>query len=176
MKKDLLKHFDDLEAKRDQLIKLVQNIPDSRLLQQPAEGKWSVFETMAHVMAAEEMSLLYLRKKIQSTKLEKPEGLKQKWNWLLVKLVFLFDIKFKAPDIVLPKKEYNNLMVIDKRWTVVRSQIREVIEQLSEEELEKTLWKHAIAGKLNLYHMVQFFEIHYDRHYRQIVDTLHKSS
>lgn len=172
MSSTLEKDFQQLETERKQLFTDLKKHSDELLNKKPAPEKWSVAEVIAHLITAEEMSLKYLSKKIQDTAKEQPEGLKHKWRWLLVRIVFAFDIKFKAPEIVEPKSGYQTLADLDTHWTNIRSQTLQVLQKLSAEERNKTLWKHAIAGKMNLHHMVQFFGTHYARHKKQIERTL----
>ena len=168
----LEKQFMQLETERKELFNRLKNYNDDALNKQPAAGKWSVAEVIAHLITAEEMSLKYLSKKVQDTSKAEKEGLKNKWRWLLVQIVFTFDIKFKAPEIVEPKLGYQSLANLEMHWGKVRAQTLEVLSKLSDDELNKELWKHAIAGKMNLHHMVQFFGVHYHRHLKQIDRTL----
>ena len=166
------KQFTQLEDERKQLFSELKNYDDDLLNKKPAPGKWSVAEVIAHLITAEEMSLKYLMKKTQDTSLAKPEGLKNKWRWLLVKIVFSANLKYKAPEIVEPKSDYESLANLETHWTKVRLQTLSVLTKLSDDELNKELWKHAVAGKMNLHHMVQFFGIHFRRHRKQIERTL----
>lgn len=168
----LEKEFLKLEDEREKFFNELKNYDDDLLNKQPAPSKWSVAEVIAHLITAEEMSLKYLSKKIQDTSKEKPETLKSKYRWLLVQIVFTFNIKFKAPEIVEPKMGYQSLATLEAKWSDVRNQTLQVLQKLSDEEVNKTLWKHAIAGKMNLQHMVQFFGMHYNRHKKQIERTL----
>ena len=173
MNAQLEKEFLALETERKNLFADLKKYGDDILNKQPAPGKWSVAEVIAHLITAEEMSLKYLMKKAQDTSRAQPEGFKNKWRWLLVQIVFTFDIKFKAPEIVEPKLGYQSLENLEMHWNQVRTQTFSVLNGLSDEELNKELWKHAIAGKMNLHHMVQFFGVHYRRHKKQIERTLH---
>ena len=172
MNAQLEKQFLQLEEERKNLFSELKSYSDEIINKKPAPEKWSVAEIMTHLITAEEMSLKYLSKKIQDTSREKPEGLKNKWRWLLVLIVFNFDIKFKAPEIVEPKLGYQSLADLETKWSAVRNQTLQVLQKLSDEEVNKTLWKHALAGKLNLDHMVKFFAVHYNRHKKQIDRTL----
>lgn len=172
MNAQLQSNFNRLEANRKALFAGLQQYPDDLLNKKPSEHAWSVAEVIGHLLTAEEMSLAYLKKKVQDTSSAKPEGFKQKWRWLLVQIVFTFDIKFKAPDVVTPKMGYTTLAELDKRWTETRSQTAAILNTLSDKELNSQLWKHAVAGKLNLHHMVAFFGVHFNRHKKQIARTL----
>lgn len=172
MNAQLEKQFLQLEEERKDLFNELKNYSDDIINKKPSPEKWSVAEVIAHLITAEEMSLKYLSKKIQDTSKEKPEVFKHKYRWLLVQIVFTFNIKFKAPEIVEPKMGYQTLADLGTKWNDVRNQTLRVLQKLSDEEVNKTLWKHAIAGKMNLHHMVQFFGVHYHRHVKQIHRTL----
>lgn len=172
MNAQLQKQFLQLEEERKNLFNELKNYSDDLINKKPSPEKWSVAEVIAHLITAEEMSLKYLSKKIQDTSKENPETLKSKYRWLLVQIVFTFNIKFKAPEIVEPKMGYQSLAALETKWSHIRNQTLQVLQKLSDEEVNKTLWKHAIAGKMNLHHMVQFFGVHYKRHKKQIDRTL----
>jgi uncharacterized damage-inducible protein DinB len=161
-----------LEADRKKLFDDLKKHSDELLNKKPRPEAWSVAEVIAHVMAAEGYSLKYLQKKVQNTAESGNEGLKQKWRWLLVRGVFTFDIKFTAPEIVEPKIGFTTLAELDKQWSSTRKETATILSNLSDAEVNKMLWKHAVAGKMNLHHMVQFFGIHYNRHKKQIDRTL----
>ncbi len=172
MNAQLKKQFRQLEHERKKLFVELKNYSDDIINKKPAPDKWSVAQVIAHLITAEEMSLKYLMKKSQDTSREGKEGLKHKWRWLLVQIVFTFNIKFKAPEIVVPKSAYQSLAHLEMQWQQVREQTLNKLQELSEEQTHKTLWRHAIAGKMNLYHMVQFFGMHSRRHQKQIERTL----
>ena len=172
MNTQIEKQFKQLEQERKNLFNELKNYSDEVINKKPAPEKWSVAEVIAHLITAEEMSLKYLSKKIQDTSKEKPEGFKHKYRWILVQIVFNFNIKFKAPEIVEPKMGYQSLANLETKWSDIRNQTLQLLQKLSDDEVNKTLWKHAIAGKLNLHHMVQFFGVHYNRHKKQIERTL----
>ncbi|MCX6198785.1 MAG: DinB family protein [Bacteroidetes bacterium] len=172
MNAQLEKQFLQLEEERKTLFSDLKNYTDDIINKKPSSEKWSVAEVIVHLITAEEMSLKYLSKKIQDTSKESEESFKNKYRWLLVKLVFAFNIKFKAPEIVEPKMGYQSLADLETKWSNVRNQTLSVLQKLSDEETNKTLWKHALAGKMNLHHMVQFFGVHYNRHKKQIERTV----
>lgn len=168
----LQKQFEKIEANRKSLLAELKNYSDETINKKPSPEAWSVSEVITHLITAEEASLKYLQRKLQDTSKSEKEGLKHKWRWLLINVVFTFNIPFKAPDIVAPKSGYRTLAELETKWETLRGEIYTVLAQLPESEAQKDLWKHAVAGKLNLYHMVQFFGIHFNRHRKQINKTL----
>lgn len=161
-----------MEEERKNLFSDLKKYPDDLLNKKPKPEAWSVAEVISHLMTAEEMSLKYLQKKLQDTSKARKEGLKHKWRWFLVQAVFTFDIKFKAPEIVKPNPAFASLSDLEKSWAATRSQILQLLMKLDDADLKKDLWKHAVTGKMNLHHMVEFFGIHFRRHKKQINRTL----
>ncbi len=172
MNVQLQKQFNQLEEDRKKLFNELKSHSDDVINKKPSPEKWSAAEVIAHLITAEEMSLKYLSKKIRDTSKENSEGFKHKYRWLLVQIVFNFNIKFKAPEIVEPKMGYQSLANLEAKWSDVRNQTLQILQKLNDAEVNKTLWKHALAGKMNLHHMVQFFGVHYNRHKKQIERTL----
>lgn len=172
MNASLNQQFNQLETERKNLFNELKYYTDETLNKKPSPEAWSAAEVVAHLVAAEELSLKYLQKKTLDTSREQSEGFKNKWRWLLVKIVFAVPLKFKAPEAVEPKIGYQSLNDLEAQWTNIRSQTLELLQRLTDKELNKTLWKHASAGKLNLHHMIQFFGIHFRRHKKQIERTL----
>lgn len=164
--------YEQIELNRKNLFAELKTYSDETLNKKPSAEAWSVSEVIAHLITAEEMSLKYLQKKLQDSSKAQQEGLKHKWRWLLINVVFTFNIPFKAPEVVAPKLGYQTLADLDTKWGGIRSEIHAILEKLPESEVKKDLWKHAVAGKMNLYHMVEFFGIHFGRHRGQIARTL----
>ena len=172
MNTQLEKNFTELETERKNLFSDLKKYSDEIINKKPSAQAWSIAEVIAHIILAEEYSLKYLQKKTLNTAESGNEGFKQKWRWLLIQIVFAFNIKFKAPEIVEPKIPFTTLAELETRWSNNRNAIAKILNTLSDEEVNKTLWKHALAGKMNLHHMVQFFGVHYYRHKKQIERTL----
>lgn len=170
------KEFEKLEAQRESVFELLKGMDDNTLNKIPSPGAWSVATVIRHLIAAESMSLQYLRKKTQDTSRSAGTGVKHELKMLQVKAVFAFDIKFKAPDLVNPEVKFETAAELRNEWAALRNETAQLLEKLSEEELKKEIWKHAIAGKLNAHQMLRFFGLHTGRHISQIKKTLRKVS
>ena len=54
--------FNSLEEDRKNLLATVRNLSTEKQLHAP-EGKWSIHQILAHIIAAEKLSVMYLNKK-----------------------------------------------------------------------------------------------------------------
>ncbi len=172
MNQDLQTKFDALEKDRKKLFDSLQSLNTDELNAKPDEKSWSVATTIRHLILAEEMSLRYLSKKTVDTSKAANTGLKNVWRMLLIKGVFFFDIKFKAPAIVNPEVSAETLEQLEQSWSAIRADTYKILAKLSEADTQKELWKHALAGKLNVQQMLNFFALHASRHTAQIERTV----
>lgn len=161
-----------METEHKALFKELHNYPDDLLNKKPSPDAWSVAQVLKHLIAADGFSLDYLRKKVLSKEEVRNEGLKGLYKSVLLKLIFLTPLKFKTPKIIAPSADHATLAELEEQWKEIRLGILEVTKQLTDEQLSKGYWKHARAGKMNIYQMFDFLHIHFTRHKRQIERTL----
>lgn len=167
--KDLLTR---MEKEHKQLFKELRNYPDDLLNKKPAPDAWSAAQVIEHLIAADDVSLQYLRKKAGNTAEVKNEGLRGLYKSTLLKIIFMLPIKFKVPAVVAPSENFMPLTELEERWKTLREGFVEVTTKLTDKDLERGLWKHTRAGKMNIYQMFDFLHIHFKRHEQQIERTI----
>lgn len=163
-----------LNQELESLLAFLSSFPSEKLQEKPSPSAWSVVEVMQHLMLAERLSVGYVRKKIQY-----PHGLKKPGieNHLrLVMLRFFMDapIKFKAPAIV-SEQQFSNEVdfeTLAKKWREIRTDMGKLLDEIPPELEDTNIYKHAMAGRLTLEGMFQFFTGHFRRHRKQIERTL----
>jgi uncharacterized damage-inducible protein DinB len=164
--------FNTIEKSRKELFDDLKSYDDEIINQKPSPGTWSIAQVLEHLIIAEEGSLKYLQKKTQDTSKVPVAGFGSKWRFLLTNTVFVLNISFKAPAVVVPSDNFATIEQLDKKWTQVRTDTLQLLNRLPEADLKKEIWKHAIAGKMDAYQMVSFFNIHFNRHRKQVYRTL----
>ena len=166
-----------LESKRKALFSKLTAYSDELINKKPDANSWSVAQVIEHLITAEEASLKYLQKKTLDTSKAAKAGWKSKRNLLLTKAACFMPFKFKAPpEPMKPAEVFMPLKELEVKWSGIRKSTNDILDRLSDDELGKELWKHYIAGKMNIYQMLDFFETHFDRHVQQIERTIGKSS
>jgi uncharacterized damage-inducible protein DinB len=170
---EMLQHqFTDLEKSRKDLFEDLRAYSDDIVNEKPSPEAWSIAQVIEHLIMAEEFSLQYLQKKTQDTSKVRVAGFGSQWRFLLTQTVFFMNIKYKAPTIINPTNTFATVAGLDARWTKVRKDTFELLNRLPEADLEKEIWKHAVAGKMNIHQMLAFFNIHFNRHRKQVYRTL----
>lgn len=170
----ILLHLDRLDASQNNLFELLLQEDPSYLDQKLSPERWSVYEVMQHLMLSEGNSLKYLRKKTLGLKDLKPAGFRTAFRVWLLELIMRSPIKFKAPkgagvEVFVPVESF---AALSGQWQKQREELRQFLSELPQEIFDKEVYRHPRSGMLNIEGMLRFFQVHFDRHNRQIINIL----
>lgn len=170
--KELLSVYAQMENERQQMLQQLAKYPADILEKKPDENSWSVTEVIYHLIVAERGALSYLNKKLEVGGFGKATfqaGVKQK----LLNFAISLPVKFKAPKIVqLPKDANITYGEAITEWNEIRVNMKKAYEGLDDDFTGKELFKHPIAGKMNIVQGLKFMRQHMNRHIGQIERTL----
>lgn len=173
MNNTLQRQFDALETQRAKLLSLIAPLSNEQLNAHP-EGKWSIAQVLSHLIASEHLSVNYLNKKMQGIKDIPNTGLKEElvMATLIVSQRLPF-VKFKAPKVVAENTHvYKTAEQLREAWDKGRIELKEVLARFEEDQLRKKIYKHPIAGKLNIQQTLRFFQEHIIHHTPQVKKLL----
>lgn len=171
----LQKVFWQLEKQRKELQARINHLPEERFNKSMERGKWSIAQILTHLVTSERLSLGYMKKKIQGAEQAGNSGI-----WEEIKLVILIisqrlPLKFRAPKVVtentppaLSKQELFSL------WENSRSELKNFLEATDERHTRKLIFKHPVAGRLDVRQALVFFGEHIRHHRPQINRLLRK--
>jgi len=174
MDSKLESRFNKLENSRLQLFAKLEKKDESELNFHPGKYKWSVIQVMHHLIITEQLSTGYINKKLTYRTNIKKSGLGAAIRFFVLKSMLQMPFRFKAPKIVSEVPDNGNFKETKNQWDQVRKEMRELLDNLPEEFLNKNIFKHAIAGKMNIYQTLSFMEEHFKHHVKQI-DRIMKS-
>lgn len=169
MNPKLQRRLDKLDIKLAALLKKLQKYSDEDLNWKPSEGEWSVMQVLQHLMLAEGYAVQYIQKKLSFTPELKKAGVMTSFRSFLVKVSLRYPFKIKAPDAVneqLP--DHSSFWDVAKQWKQQRIELKSYLDGLPEDTLNRELYKHPAVGKLSAKGMFSFFDLHFDRHQKQI--------
>lgn len=166
--------FDKLEIKKRDLLNHLQNYTSYLYEKQPDSKTWSIGQVAQHVYLSERNSLLYLKKKLSYPDSVPTYNLKSWGGVWLIKLVYFFEFKIKAPDSINMWK-VNELMTFEDlkvKWGELRKELIAFIEK-NEPAFGKYLaFRHPFAGRMTMYQMLIFMNDHLRHHELQIQKIL----
>ena len=160
--------FDSLENQRNQLFTSLNSLTAEKLNQPPPSG-WSINQVIAHLITAERLSIAYLHKKIQAINEVDNTGLVEELKMIVLILSQRLPFKFKAPKVVVENtKPTTSLQELEKEWTAVRNELKGLLEKFGDDQVKRKIYKHVVAGKLNIQQTLLFFREHIIHHQQQI--------
>lgn len=164
--------WNKLEQQRSDLFDFLEKQDPSVFNLKPAPDKWSVNQNVLHLIEAESASLAYMKKKLSFGSDLPKAGFQSKMRRLALRVVFALPLKYKAPKILGVMPDDLSFDDLKKRWVALRIEYKSFLAGMSESIIEAELWRHQIAGKMNILQMIDFFEDHVNRHRGQIERTL----
>jgi uncharacterized damage-inducible protein DinB len=164
----LQKLIDSLEGQRSQLLKTITPLSSEKLNNRIDNG-WSINQIIAHLIAAEKLSLAYIQKKVLAINEVDDTGLVEELKMMALKLSQRLPFRFKAPRLVVENTSTStDIFVLEQEWISVRQQLKGLLEKFSDDQINRKIYKHVRAGKLNIQHMLIFFGEHIIHHQPQI--------
>ncbi|HMP98289.1 MAG TPA: DinB family protein [Cyclobacteriaceae bacterium] len=169
MKTDIYQALEKLESDTKFILDACSKVDAAKLEQGPKPGKWSVMEIMEHLIAAEAMSLAYMKKKYQGINDIPATGPGASFRLFALKISQRLPLKYKAPKVMLnPERKYHNFESLRQAWQQERQALKAVIDAFDESKINAAIYKHPAAGRFNLKQAVIFFHEHFIHHLPQI--------
>lgn len=164
------KEFEVLENQRKAWLQAASELSEAQLTFRPAPDAWCILEVFVHLITAESNGLKYVNKKILGdlNKIEKA-GLGSTLRAALLKFALRLPIKFKAPPAAtFTPREHYNYGEIKEEWDNLRQGWFDFLDQLDKPTVNKPLFKHPMAGKINMQQALQFMYEHVEHHKKQV--------
>jgi uncharacterized damage-inducible protein DinB len=172
MRPDIARLWHELESNRTALMQELSAYDNDRLNRKPSPEAWSVTQVMLHLIEAELMATQYIEKKLSFGVNIPRAGFKSAVRRKLLSLAFALPIKIKAPEKLNGFPDYSDFNELKTRWASQRLALQELINKMPDNVLDGEIFKHIVAGKMNIAQMISFFNEHFNRHKKQIARTL----
>jgi hypothetical protein len=169
MKKELLlRRFEQLETSRQKLLADLADVNELILYKKPVPGKWNITQIIYHLQFSEGISAGYVKKKMQGGNALKKTGATAMIRSTLLKWLLLSGYKWKAPPMLGNVPEELLYSEVISCWEESRKTLFSLIDTMPEDLAGREIYRHPRAGRLNLFHMLDFFQDHFDHHLLQI--------
>ena len=170
MNTQLLHRFETLERDRIILLKDLSDWPATKLCYSADPRKWSVNQTLLHLLTSEQLTLRYLKKKSLAMDQLKHSGPTESLKMVLLvisqRLPFM---KFKAPAILLEATpQYLDMPDLMNQWDELRFDLKDFLGRIGDQDVTRLVYKHPVAGRLNLIQCLLFMREHFHHHLQQI--------
>ena len=168
--------IDRLNHKLNNLSNQLEVIEESLLQTKPKPEKWSIVKILQHLVIAESQSIRYISKKtLDISKLE-PVTIKSKWRELKLRSYLRLPFPVPAPKGVQPPEDMNlSYQETIEKYRETRKKAEELLTSLEPVVWTMQIQKHPLVGRISLQGTLDFFELHFDRHKKQIDEILKQS-
>ena len=166
MKEHLNRKLEQLNRETERMYDYISDL-DEEMLHNTAYG-WSIIQVFAHLNTAEQGSTLYMRKKMQAGSSMPEFSLQHKFKFFLTKGLLQSGLKWKAPSMVAHPEGSYTLMEMKEKWSQTRQETEKFVSEYPEEFLRKAVYKHPMAGRLDLAAAIDSFIYHQRHHVHQL--------
>lgn len=175
MHPELQYFWQKMEAEKKNFISTINAAGAELQEYKPSAGSWNMLQVLEHMVITEKLSIRYLVTK-GLLKSKKAGG-----KWHLIRDLYLSfmlksPLKFKVPEVkgIKPKGETQK-EVLFQEWDNCRRQLQSFLEEFPEDKLNDLIFRHPVAGWLNIGGTLRFFTDHITHHRKQL-SRIRKSS
>ena len=168
--------FKDLEINRQSLFEKLDSVDIDLLNFKPDLHSWSILNVCHHLIVSEELSLLYLNKKLKYKSEIASTGIRSSLRSFSLNLALRLPFRLSAPQRVSEFPANLNWDELKVRWVNVREGMQKRLTTMPEDFNDKLVYKHPSVGRLSLYQMLTFFRTHINRHESQISKLIQSGS
>lgn len=161
--------YNILENQRESILSRLAELEPTKLTAQLAPQSWSILQVLAHLVTAERLSVQYIRKKKLGMATAGNTGPWGEFKFWLLKLSQRIGFKYRAPKtVVSATPAFETWAQANEAWAQQRAELKKLLEEFTENDLRKKIFKHPFAGRLNIVQTLIFFGEHVRHHEPQI--------
>jgi DinB superfamily len=165
----LQSYFTQLENQRKSVTKLINSVSEERFTRIPGNDKWSAHQVVAHLLTAEKLSLQYMTKKMNGVASAGDTGILEELKMVAIILSQRLPFRYTAPkSVVEATPHYPGRAALINEWATTRHHLGLFLNQFTDELLKRKIYKHVVAGRLNIVHALIFFREHIIHHLPQL--------
>ena len=165
MRPELSSLWDKLEARRHEMLSLIDKVQPEELLYKSAPDRWSILQVLQHVVLSDEGM-----RRTESELRDHPlrDILQPGKMYHVVKDVLEKDVPVDVPHPSLNPDGQTNIEDLRSKWQNERQAMAALLESVGKEHRKRVMFSHAAAGPLTAQQMLDIALAHTDTHLRQI--------
>lgn len=162
--------WEDLERDRESLFRQLRTGSDTAYYHAPAPGKGSVGQIANHLFLSEQLSIVYVRNKMNAPEAIPPYR-SGAWLGLMgIRFIFISPLTFKAPTMtdMWSGQPIPDAVGLDRQWKALRQEMIRDVLAFAGLIGNRRVYRDPRAGRISLRQMLLFFDCHFRHHYRQV--------
>lgn len=164
----LQQKFEELEQAKQQLLDIIQQAKPEEQRFKPSPEEWCMLQVAQHLVVAEGGTVRFMQKR-PPMPANFAAKLQAKAGYSLLTTAIKSPKKIKAPKIAgLNPTEILPLAETLANWAEVRENCKKYLSDFPKDQLDYFVFKHPLAGKLNVVQTLGFMIAHIHNHIRQV--------
>lgn len=166
MKQHLQHKLERLDKEREEMYQSVEQLSEEDLHDE--SYGWSIIQVFSHLNDAEAGSILYMSKKMKAGTGMKDFSFGNKLRMTMSKAFLQSGLKWKAPSFISnPVGDYS-FDEMKEKWEKTREQTKQYVKAYPKELIDKAVYRHPFAGRLDLANAIDSFTYHQRHHMHQL--------
>jgi hypothetical protein len=162
----MLTTLDAIEAKRQALLARVASMSAAERQWRESPDTWSAVEIVEHLVRAEHVVIGDLRD--VATRADATRSLGERLQALIVALVLRFGVRVEVASEAMRPTGTPTFDRLRERWDMQHRALREYVEGADRAQQRRRVFRHPIAGPLDLPQMLGLLDAHLASHERQL--------
>ncbi len=162
------KRYQPLENSLNQLLEELSELSGEQLQFKPSEDSWSILEVLDHAYKVEKGTFFYIKKKTKYADELPMAGLSSSLSSFILNTALRSSFKFEAPTKYVQPDEDLSFVELREEWDELRDLSRRALDMIDVKLAKKLIFKHPMAGMLNILQTLTFLQAHFDHHLKQI--------
>jgi uncharacterized damage-inducible protein DinB len=160
--------FEKLETEREQILQTIESLTEEHY-GTSLNSRWSISQILTHLITSERLALRYMKKKSLGIAQLPNSGWIEPMKLVLLRASQRLPLRYKAPQTIIDHTPAAlTLAETKQQWPTSRLELQQFLESIDEKNVHKLIFKHPIAGKLNVIQGVAFLREHQLHHLPQI--------
>jgi uncharacterized damage-inducible protein DinB len=151
---------------RNALLDDLEKLNDEQLRRKPGPDNWSLTEIVQHLVLSEREVLQDLPELKDLTALKR--GFRARLSYAMVLAVLRWTIPAPVPSDGMVPDGNPSLSEMHLQWDENLSWLREYLDTLRQEDSQRAVFRHPIAGPMTVGQTIHLAMLHFDVHLRQI--------
>lgn len=164
----LAQQFQTLEKQRAEFLASLKKYSWEKLNSAPA-GRWSVNQVLAHLITSEKLSVQYMQKKALGINETTDTTWLEEVRMFAIIVSQRLPLRYKAPKLVVERTpNYPAFEALMMDWDLARTELKSLLETIPGALIKRKIYKHPVAGRINIQHAMLFFSEHIIHHQHQL--------
>ena len=164
----LMLKYIELANLKGNILEDAKKMTQEELNFKPSEKEWSFSQVISHIIESETGTNKYVNKKIKDQNNLPKSGIR---NYIASKALdynMKSNRKFKTPKVLSEPINETSFIELKTKWDKSRSFLIETVENFPTDKLNKSIFKHPVAGNLNILQTLSFMTNHLKHHVHQL--------